>query len=255
MGCCKENSLLLVSFVNIVFFFAGVSIAGLSIFALIELKGELATVPKYIPYVALGVGILVMFCGILGFFGAQCQDKCALFMFFLTAAVLTGIVLAAGIVLLVSTGRFDDGKAESAINDFEMAVFRDCCVGAGFALEEAPLCVNVIHPSQFACIFDQSRYLSFNVNTAFCKALEKVEIDDLQLVGEPPSGCSSPEAFSDSLGVILERRIMPLGITLAALAGVLLLCIVASCVLLCSNKQEDGDCTKGDDKKLSHAQV
>jgi len=244
MGCCKENSRRYLKLVNAILILIGLAVVALGIYGILEVREVLENINGIAPFAAFILGAVIILAAGLGLYGATKQSKPSLFLYFLVAFALTALVLAFGAIVLIYVGLLDDiptgqeqiSEAAGQVNDFEMAIYRDCCFAENFTSVEIPLCdENITTPG---CIVNEEDFNNFQISDSFCKALEEVKIGSVNVVGPLPSACETPETFSSAFSTFVEDNLIPIGASLIALALIMILCVIASCVLICTNRYE-----------------
>ncbi|GBG26446.1 Tetraspanin-5 [Hondaea fermentalgiana] len=242
MGCCSEASRKYLLAINTFLCVLGLAILGLGVYAVVEYKDVLDNINSVAPYGGVIVGALIFIVGILGCFGVRNQNKPALVVFWVVMTFATIVVLALGSALILYLGLLDDidnnnatiDEAAQKVNDFEMAVYDQCCV-PDYTTDEAPLCADVNRT--YACVYDETSFEDIHVGDSFCNALEQTTIDDVTVVSSA-GGCSSPVVFHELFSTFLNDNLLPVGITLIVLAVILLIALIATCVIICTNRYD-----------------
>lgn len=255
MVSCKGTSETYLLILNGLLVTLSLVVIGYAIYQLVEFNDLRAGISEFGILAPLIVGCALLLVAILGVYGAKSKNKLVLIIYLLFAFVITVLVLGAGGVLLSYGGYLDnvqDGKVndkiEKNLNDFELAVFEACCV----ARNNLTSPVDCVEPVVPPCITNRENFESFvdKINQDACKALEDVELNDIPLVGDDSTGAcggGSAAVFINNISDYLKDNIVTLGSVNLAVAVVMLLIIIASCVLLFTGK----DAKKGEKKEVA----
>jgi len=244
MGCCKQNSKRYLTLLNALIILVGLGVLGLGIYGIIEQREVLDNISKYAAYTPIALGVLVVLVAGFGLYGARQQNKVMLISYFFFAFAFMVLLISIGVIVLIYVGLLDDfdradpqlDQALAEINDFEMAVYRDCCIGQDLTNESIPVCDDSLNITIPGCVADPEDFSNLEIADSFCRALEEIKIDGVAVVGT--ASCTSPEAFSDLFRTYLEGNLTPIGITLIVLSVLMVLCVIATCVLICSNRED-----------------
>mmetsp|Transcript_13626 Transcript_13626/g.26313 ORF Transcript_13626/g.26313 Transcript_13626/m.26313 type:complete len:269 (+) Transcript_13626:50-856(+) len=242
MGCCATTSYRYLVFLNTLLSLIGLAILAYGIYAYIEYKDVLENINTVAPYGGIILGAIIFIVGMMGCLGVQKQNKPILVIFWIIMTALMIFVLMFGIALIIYLGYLDNAatdhhniaKAVKRINDYEMGVYETCCIDGGYTTAEVPSCSSINATS--GCYYSEEDMMNANVGDSLCNALEETTIDSVTIVST--EGCSSPETFHDIFTTFLHDNILPIGITLIVLGVVMLFALIATCVIICSNRYD-----------------
>jgi hypothetical protein len=250
---CKNTSRAYLTWVNGSISSMGVVLLALGVYAYITYKTELSAVSSFAPFAGITLGGVVFLVGLLGCYGAQKQNKFVLVFYWFVMTVVTVLVLALGVLVLLSMGyldKVDVGDSASLVtgaherlNDFSLSVYESCCEALNFVPNGVPnVTACSASPVGVPCIRDPAFAASVSVSQSFCVALAQTKINGVPVGGlsstGTPTGCASPEAFQGQFSNFVRSNILPVGIVLVILSLLLIIADIMSCVLICSNREE-----------------
>lgn len=242
---CKGTSEKYLLFLNGLLVALSLVVIGYAIYQLVEFDDLRAGISEYGILGPLVVGVALLFVAAIGAYGAKSKKKFFLIVYLILAFIITILVLAAGGILLTYGGYLDDvqdgqvsGTIEKNIVDFELAVYTVCCV-IPFGATPADGCVD---PPVPPCISDVANFAKFvdKISADSCDVLAEIKLNDVPIVGNATGSCGggNPAGFVNNISDYLKDNIVTLGSVNLAVAVLMLLIIIASCVLLFTGKDK-----------------
>jgi len=246
---CRDAAKSYLSFVNALVILLGLAVTAVGGYLIAQFKetienqfGDLAV---FLPVIT---GVVIMFVGMLGCYGASNHSKCALLVYWVIMTAVTIIVLGLGIAFLIQVGLLDDVKlgesealvdeGQKKISDSIFAVYETCCVDGGLGGSDLLLCDD--DASNSPCVFDREFVDSVLVGDELCTFLESVDVnvngENVKVVGEEQ--CEDASLFKEFVVNTLEDNILPIGIALIVLSVLLMLVEIFTCCLICSNRED-----------------
>jgi hypothetical protein len=254
---CTSTSQAWLIFVNVELCMAGLALLGFGGYvwaSMPETKSSMeaaSPVAPYTPFIAGGVLLLI---GLAGCLGAESRSRCTLMVYWLGVLIVTAVVLAMGTLVMLATGSLDNvrvGDSQSLVtsmhhklNDFSLDVFATCCEAPvkGSSSKVTACGTHYVLPgAMYACVHDMDFYQQIEIPQALCVALNSTTLGGERIVGPLPSRCVSPEDFMDIFFEYVNNNVYPIAIVLIVLSVTLLLTLVATCCLICSNRQKYGN--------------
>jgi hypothetical protein len=239
------------AFVNAELCMAGLALLGFGGYvwaSMPETKSSMEAASPVAPYTPFIAGGVILLLGLAGCLGAESRSRCTLMAYWLGVLIVTAVVLAMGTLVMLSSGSLDNlrvGDSESLVksmhhklNDFSLDVFATCCEAPGWsAAPKVTACGTV---AVLPCIHDMDFTQQIEIPQALCVALNSSTLGGVRIVGPLPSGCVGPEQFMDTFSSYVNNNVYPIAIVLIVLSVTLLLTLVATCCLICSNREKYG---------------
>eukprot|EP00924_Labyrinthula_sp_SR-Ha-C_P013564 snap_masked-scaffold_5-processed-gene-6.25-mRNA-1 protein AED:1.00 eAED:1.00 QI:0/-1/0/0/-1/1/1/0/362 len=141
-----------------------------------------------------------------------------------------------------------NGRIESRLNDFFIAVFNECCAFQFDSVEELLGCSDP-QANEEACFTFEGTYtdaLKRVQNSGLCNFLENRNIafegDQVPVVGDPeisPGSCANGDGveFKEYVTEEFEQILVPIGITLLVLGVYLNMVLICTIVILCTERR------------------
>jgi len=246
-GCCQETSKKYLFFLNTLIAISGLGLTSLGVYILIAKKDLVATVSGYAVYSPVGIGIGVFAVAMMGCMGSKQRSKPLLVLYWVFLTLMALLSLAAGLAFLVYAGSLDSfqggtaittviGGTKSIINDYQLAIYQECCFAKNLTTIPVELCVS--GTNTIGCINDATFYndaLDTLVGDATCVSLANVKFNGATLL---PNACIDPLAFAGAVSSVVQSNALIVGSVILSISALLFLADVFTCVLICTNRPQ-----------------